>query len=143
MRLGELLRPNDMLCFYGDLGSGKTTMARGVGRGWGTIYRVTSPTFKLINEYPRARDGMILYHLDFYRLEHADEIITTGIEDIFDNYAAFMIEWPDRIEDFLPPERLAIELRYVTEMKRGLRFEAFGDRSTQLLKDFRRSAFGI
>ena len=143
IRLGELLQPGDVMALYGDLGSGKTALARGVGRGWGTALRVTSPTYTLINEYPRSKDGVVLYHLDYYRVESQGEIITTGIDDVFDNVGAFMIEWPSRIPDFLPEERLNITLRFVTDTKRGLRLEAVGERHTQLLKDFRKSAFGV
>jgi tRNA threonylcarbamoyladenosine biosynthesis protein TsaE len=143
IRLGELLEAGDFICLFGELGAGKTALARGIGRGWGTALRVTSPTFTLINEYPRARDGLILYHLDFYRLHTADEVITTGLEDVFEQHGAFMIEWPDRIPDFLPAERLEIEMRYVTETKRGLRFEALGERAAELLQTFRKRAFGF
>ena len=143
VRLGELLRPGDLICLYGELGAGKTALARGLGLGWGTALRVTSPTFTLINEYPRAKDGMILYHLDFYRLENSAEIITTGVTDILDNDGAFMIEWPERVEHLLDYDRLSIHLRYVTEYKRGLRIEAQGERSEKLLETFRRSAFGV
>ena len=57
VRLGELLAPYDLLCLAGELGMGKTVLARGVARGWGTAVRVTSPSFTLVNEYPRAKDG--------------------------------------------------------------------------------------
>ncbi|HEX6386596.1 MAG TPA: tRNA (adenosine(37)-N6)-threonylcarbamoyltransferase complex ATPase subunit type 1 TsaE, partial [Anaerolineae bacterium] len=60
VRLGELLQGRDLLCLSGELGVGKTALARGVGRGWGTALRVTSPTFVLVNEYPRVSDGRIL-----------------------------------------------------------------------------------
>ncbi len=143
LRLGELLKSGDIVCLYGNLGAGKTALARGVGQGWGTALRVTSPTFTLVNEYPRENDGLVLYHLDFYRLEGADEIITTGIEDILDNQGAFMIEWPERVEPLLGEDRLSIHLRYINEFKRGLRVEADGERSEKLLEQFRRSAFGI
>lgn len=143
LRLGELLKVGDVVCLYGDLGAGKTALARGIGQGWGTALRVTSPTFTLVNEYPRAKDGVVLYHLDFYRLHGAGEIITTGIEDILDNRGAFMIEWPERVEHLLDDERLIIHLRYVNEYKRGLRIDAKGERSQKLLESFRRSAFGV
>lgn len=143
LRLGELLQDGDIVCLQGDLGAGKTAIARGIGRGWGTAMRVTSPTFTLINEYPRARDRLVLFHLDFYRLEGAGEIITTGIEDILDRPGALMIEWPERVDEFIPPDRFMIYMRYVTEFKRGLRFESTGPRSEQLLNGFKQRAFGI
>jgi tRNA threonylcarbamoyladenosine biosynthesis protein TsaE len=143
VRLGELLEPGDLLCLAGDLGAGKTTLAQGIGRGWGAAGRVTSPTFTLINEYPRARDGRILYHLDAYRLDSLAEVITVGVEDLFDGRGAMMIEWPERLEAILPAERLWISLTYLDDTRRSLRLTAVGPRHAHLLKEFRRSAFGI
>lgn len=143
VRLGELLEPNDLLCLAGDLGAGKTALARGVGRGWGTSLRVTSPTFTLVNEYPRLQDGRILYHLDCYRLETAVDIETVGIDDILDGAGAVMIEWPERIEPILPKDRLWVHLEYISATRRSLRLTAAGNRSAQLLEEFKRSAFGI
>ena len=68
LQLGKLLQPFDVICLIGGLGAGKTALTRGLGQGWGTELRVTSPTFTLINEYARPSDGRIMYHLDCYRL---------------------------------------------------------------------------
>ena len=81
VRLGELLQPHDVLCLSGELGMGKTVLARGIGRGWGTAVRVTSPSFTLVNEYPRARDGRILHHIDCYRLETEADAYTVGLDE--------------------------------------------------------------
>lgn len=151
VRLGELLQEGDVLCLSGELGAGKTALARGIGRGWGSSLRVTSPTFTLINEYPRARDGVILYHVDCYRLEpvstngetEAGQWVTTGLEDLLYGGATLMIEWPERVLSHLPADRLWITLRYVNETRRGLRLTAEGVRSLALLQDFRRQAFGV
>lgn len=142
VRLGELLRPGDVLCLSGELGAGKTAMARGIGRGWGTALRVTSPTFTLVNQYPRVKDNEILHHADCYRLEGAGDIVTAGLEDIFDD-GAVMIEWPELMEDFLPAGRLWIALRHLTDTRRGLRFTASGERAEEILQAFRKSAFGV
>jgi tRNA threonylcarbamoyladenosine biosynthesis protein TsaE len=143
IRLGELLEPRDVVCLSGELGAGKTTLVRGVGRGWGTPLRVTSPTFVLVNEYPRPRDGCILYHIDCYRLERAADIATAGLEDILDDEAAAIIEWPEHIVELLPVDRLWVTLAYDTPTRRRLRFSAAGPRSTDLLVDFRKNAFGV
>lgn len=143
VRLGEILQPEDVICLSGELGTGKTVMARGIGRGWGTALRVTSPTFTLVNQYPRLGDGRILYHVDCYRLSSEGEIVTAGLEDVLDSGGAIMIEWPERIERLLPADRLWITLRYLKEMRRGLRMVASGERSAALLKGFKRSAFGV
>ncbi|MCL4869374.1 MAG: tRNA (adenosine(37)-N6)-threonylcarbamoyltransferase complex ATPase subunit type 1 TsaE [Anaerolineae bacterium] len=151
VRLGELLQLGDVVCLSGDLGAGKTAMARGIGRGWGTSLRITSPTFTLVNEYPRARDGLVLYHLDCYRLALAAangeaataEWVTAGFETLLEDGVTLMVEWPERILSHLPADRLWIQLRYVNETRRGLRFSASGSRSEQLLQEFRRNAFGV
>lgn len=143
VRLGELLEIGDIICLAGELGTGKTTLARGIGRGWGAGQRVTSPTFTLVNQYPRLRDGRTLYHVDCYRLRGEGEIITAGLEDIFDDDGVFMIEWPERIESLLSKSRLWITLRHVSETRRGLRFHSEGDRPSELLELFRESAFGV
>jgi tRNA threonylcarbamoyladenosine biosynthesis protein TsaE len=143
VRLGELLQVQDLICLSGELGAGKTTLARGVGRGWGTALRVTSPSYVLVSQYPRLHDDRILYHVDCYRLEKPEEINTFGIEDILDSEGAFMIEWPERIESLLPADRLWIEIGHLNLTRRTLRFAASGERSARLLEGFKRSAFGI
>lgn len=143
VRLGELLEIGDIICLAGELGTGKTALARGIGRGWGASHRVTSPTFTLVNEYPRLSDGRILYHIDCYRLEMSADVMTAGLEDILDDGGAIMIEWPERIADLVPAERFWIELRHISETRRGLRIQAQGDRPAALLHDFRKSAFGV
>jgi tRNA threonylcarbamoyladenosine biosynthesis protein TsaE len=143
VRLGELLTANDVICLSGELGTGKTALARGIGRGWGSTARVTSPTFTLIHEYARSKDGRILYHLDCYRLQHETDIETVGLEDTFDSHGPVMIEWPERIAAWLPEDRLWITLSYVNQTRRSMRFEAQGTRSGELLKEFKKSAFGV
>ena len=143
IRLGELLEPRDVVCLSGELGAGKTALARGVGRGWGTPGRVTSPTYVLVNEYPRPSDGRILYHIDCYRLERSADIATAGLDDILDSDAAIMIEWPENIIEMLPADRLWITLSYDSPTRRRLRLNATGPRSTILMVDFRKNAFGV
>jgi tRNA threonylcarbamoyladenosine biosynthesis protein TsaE len=143
VRLGELLRPHDVVCLSGELGMGKTALARGIGRGWGTAVRVTSPSFTLVNEYPRAHDGRILHHIDCYRLESEADAYTVGLEDIFDGEGAVMVEWPERIESWLPADRLWIELGYLSQTRRTLRITAAGEHSQALFEAFKKSAFGV
>ena len=97
----------------------------------------------LVNEYPRLRDGCILYHVDCYRLEDQDQIDTVGMEDILDADGAVMIEWAERIEKLLPEDRLWIEIGYLNLTRRTLRFSASGTGSAKLLEEFKHSAFGI
>jgi tRNA threonylcarbamoyladenosine biosynthesis protein TsaE len=143
VRLGELLQAGDVVCLSGELGAGKTVLARGLGRGWGTAVRVTSPTFTLINEYPRAHDGAVLHHVDGYRLAGPADVATTGMEELFGAETVVVIEWPERLAQLLPEDRLDVLMAYVNETKRSLRFSAGGARSERLLREFRRRAFGI
>jgi tRNA threonylcarbamoyladenosine biosynthesis protein TsaE len=141
VRLGELLRPGDLVCLSGELGAGKTCFAAGVGRGWGALEPVTSPSFVLVNEYHRA-DGRILHHVDGYRLRQAAEAATFGFSDLLAAADVVLVEWPERLLSFLPPERLWLEFTYIDETKRNLRLIGSGDRYLSLLADFRRAAFG-
>jgi tRNA threonylcarbamoyladenosine biosynthesis protein TsaE len=143
VRLGELLAASDVICLSGELGAGKTALARGIGRGWGASRRVTSPTFTLINEYPRLPDGLTLYHVDCYRLETAGDVATVGLEEILDDHGAVMIEWPERIAAMLPEDHLWVAMRYVSETRRGLRITAHGQRPAAVLKQFKQNAFGV
>ena len=143
VRLGELLEIGDLVCLSGELGSGKTAIAQGIGRGWGASRHVTSPTFTLVNEYQRLRDGCTLFHIDCYRLENQADIVTAGLDSIIYDSGAIMIEWPEQISAILPSGRLWVELRHINETRRGLRIKADGDRALELLKQFRQSAFGV
>lgn len=143
VRLGELLRSGDLICLSGELGTGKTTFIAGVGRGWGVTQPLTSPTFILVNEYPRPGDRLKLYHVDCYRVQDAREALDFGLTEILDAPGVVLIEWAERIQSVLPPQRLWITLRHVAETKRGLLFEASGARYERLLAEFRRRAFGV
>lgn len=141
MRLGERLAAGDVLTLSGELGSGKTTFVGGLGRGWGALDPVTSPSFVLVNEYRRA-DGLCLWHLDCYRLTSGVEALDLGFEDLLDSNGVVVIEWPEHILEALPPESLALNLRWVDDTKRGFRLEAHGARYETLLSEFKKAAFG-
>ncbi len=142
VRLGELLQPGDLMCLEGDLGAGKTCLARGISRGWGASRSATSPTFTLVNEYRRTSDSLPLFHVDCYRLRGPRDALEIGLDDVLDQPGVVMIEWPERIADILPSERLWITLRWSATTKRGFYLAASGQRYQELLADFRRSAFG-
>jgi tRNA threonylcarbamoyladenosine biosynthesis protein TsaE len=141
VRLGELLKPGDLICLAGDLGSGKTTLAQGIARGWGSLDPVTSPSFMLINEYRRA-DSARLYHFDAYRLSGVAEAIALGIEELLEGSGPVIVEWPERVAAALSLQRLWISLRWVDDLRRGLHIEANGLRYERILRQFRQAAFG-
>jgi tRNA threonylcarbamoyladenosine biosynthesis protein TsaE len=139
-RLGELLRPGDLLGLSGELGAGKTTFVGGLSRGWGSSDQVTSPTFVLVNEYRRP-DGLRLWHLDSYRLNSGQEALALGLDDLLAGDGLVVVEWPERIADVLPAERLHVELAWVDHSRRSLRLGASGERYFDVVEQFRRAAF--
>jgi tRNA threonylcarbamoyladenosine biosynthesis protein TsaE len=140
VRLGERLQSGDLLCLNGELGAGKTTFVTGLAQGWGALDPVTSPTFVIVNEYRRA-DGLRLRHLDCYRLNSGNDALALGLDDLLDDTAPMVVEWPERILEALPPERLNLTLKWMDDTKRNLRLEARGARYEQLLNEFRHAAF--
>lgn len=118
----------------GELGAGKTTLAAGIGHGWGALEVVNSPTFVFVNEYSNSGGGR-LYHVDAYRLSGAADAESIALPDMLnDTDSAILIEWPERVPAYLPPERLWIELRWIDDQTRQLRIEATGERYRQLIK---------
>lgn len=145
-RLGTLLQGGDVVCLEGPLGSGKTCLAQGVGRGWGVEQRLISPTFVLVREYDRPEDGLRLYHVDLYRISSLEEAWSLGIEEFLgDERAVCIVEWAERAYDLMPSEHLWIKLGftdYVNQFQRTLHFAAAGERHNALLQEYRRIAFG-
>ncbi len=140
-RLGEGLADGDLVCLSGDLGTGKTTLAQGIARGWGALEAITSPTFVLVNEYRRA-DSSTLYHVDAYRLAGPEEAEGMGLGEMLAGVHPVILEWADRVAALLPGERLTVALSWVDDSRRRLRFEAQGDRYLQWLREYRKTAFG-
>ncbi len=139
-RLGELARAGDLFCLEGELGSGKTCFAQGLGRGLGVPESIHSPTFILANEH---RGGRVpLFHLDVYRIRGADEAMGIGLDDYLAGDGVCVIEWAEKIRAALPPEHLWIAFRHVGDTKRGLMIEACGARYEELLSEFKASVFG-
>ena len=106
---GDLPRRGVVL-LIGNLGAGKTTLAKGIVRGRGAADHddVSSPTFTLIHEYgPDAG----IYHIDLYRLEEARQVATLGLDEIFDRDALVLIEWGERFPEMMPAVRTEIYLR--------------------------------
>ena len=100
-RLAALLPPGAVVTLYGNLGAGKTVLARGIARGLGVAEPVTSPTFASVQEY-RAPGGRWFYHLDLYRIRDDSDALAFGIEEyLFNPAAVTVVEWPERIPGLL------------------------------------------
>lgn len=125
-RLGTLLQAGDIVCLSGDLGAGKTALARGIGRGWGALEAVTSPTFTLVHEHHRNQNGHMLYHIDCYRLQRSADAWSIGLDDLLHDDGILVIEWPEHIADVLPPEHLWIAIDMLDETRRRLHFRPAG-----------------
>lgn len=103
------LRPGDLVALYGDLGAGKTRFVRGICLGLGTGRPVSSPTFTILHEYPSS--GVSVYHFDFYRITSAAELREIGFQEyLSDERGICVIEWADRVEEYLPPGGYEVRL---------------------------------
>jgi tRNA threonylcarbamoyladenosine biosynthesis protein TsaE len=142
-RLGRLLHGGEVICLEGNLGSGKTCLAQGIGRGWGASDDLTSPTFTLIHELRRPQDKARLYHIDLYRIEKEAEAWMLGLTDLMDTTASVLIEWPERAPSLLPSDRLWIKLEYLDDTRRRMSFNATDELHLKLLHSFKKQAFGI
>ncbi len=111
-KIARVLDHNDLVYLIGELGAGKTTLARGIARGRGYAGRVTSPTFTLMNIYKIGNAQ--INHFDFYRLNH-DEICDLGLDDYLDREGMSLIEWPQAGENYLPEEALFINISLVDD----------------------------
>ena len=97
-RFGRAAQRGLVIALSGDLGAGKTQFVRGLARGLGISGRVHSPTFTLVNEYDGGR--LKLFHLDLYRLETAEQILSAGIEEYLKPDGVSVVEWAERLECF-------------------------------------------
>lgn len=106
-RLAATLPSRRVVLLIGDLGAGKTTLVKGIAKGLGAAVpdEVTSPTFTLIHEY-----GSKVYHIDLYRLDTAQEVMSLGLDEIFDREAVVLIEWGERFPELMPPDRWEIRI---------------------------------
>jgi tRNA threonylcarbamoyladenosine biosynthesis protein TsaE len=141
MRLGGILKAGDVIGLEGDLGSGKTTLVQGVAAGWGTLDRVTSPTFVLINQYHRP-DGSWLFHVDAYRLDSPQQAEDLDLDLIRDS-GPMVIEWADQIKTVLPNDRLWVRLWWMDDEQRGMRISGSGERAMDMIASLRQLVFGV
>ena len=100
---------NKLFLFYGEMGSGKTTLIKEIVKQLGVDEVASSPTFSLVNEY-HSNKGEIIYHFDFYRIENEEEAFDIGVEEYFYSDHWCFIEWPEKVENLLPLESVAIRL---------------------------------
>jgi tRNA threonylcarbamoyladenosine biosynthesis protein TsaE len=108
--LARSARRPGVIYLRGDLGTGKTTLVRGLLRGFGYHGKVKSPTYTLVEPYPI--DSLTIYHLDLYRLGSPEELEWIGLRDLLDESALLLVEWPEQGDGMLPSADLVISLAY-------------------------------
>ena len=107
-----------IFAFQGAMGAGKTTFIKAVCEALGVSDVINSPTFSIVNEYRSDTTGEVIYHFDFYRINHIREACDIGAEDYFTGGALCFIEWPDRVEALLPPDTVFVTIEEVEDEKR-------------------------
>ncbi len=129
-RLGVLLRFGDVVCLEGDLGTGKTVIAEGIGQALQVDDYMTSPTYTIVNEY-RVRDGE-LYHFDLYRLSGEDEVYDMDFDSYFDRGAIILVEWPDRAGSLIPGDSIRVHLAKTSDNPNGRHITISANRPMEL-----------
>lgn len=112
--------PGKILCFYGDMGVGKTTLVKAMVKELGAMDEANSPTFGLVNEYRGENDKLIAFHFDFYRLNDEMEALDMGFEDYLAQDTWVFIEWPEKIESLIPEGAVGVFLHFVDENTRSI-----------------------
>jgi tRNA threonylcarbamoyladenosine biosynthesis protein TsaE len=136
-RIGRMMRAGDVVLLRGDLGAGKTQLARGVAAGLGIVGPIPSPTFTLVNEYAgrnAAGEAVPLAHIDLYRLGDGGDLDSLGLDEYMSGAWAAVIEWPERAVDdgFIPATSLDIAITDAGDQARTLAVAAYGDASRLL-----------
>jgi tRNA threonylcarbamoyladenosine biosynthesis protein TsaE len=118
-RFRNELGDKKVIAFHGSMGAGKTTFIHSFCEAMGVTDTVSSPTFSLINEY--SYPGGIMYHIDLYRLNNAEEAQRAGVEDCLYSGDLCLVEWPERIPGLLPADTLHVFLEVLGTDKRSIR----------------------
>jgi len=136
-KISGYLGKGGIVCLFGQLGSGKTVLVKGMASGLGiSTEKIISPTFVLVRSYSDSR--LPFYHFDLYRLGSLKDILDLGYEEYLYGAGVSVIEWADRLKKLLPKEHLAIKLSIKGNDKRLLEFSAKGRHYEELLRSLRK-----
>ena len=131
LALGALAVAGDLLCLWGDLGAGKTHLAKAIGAGLGVRDTIASPSFILMAEY----EGRLpLFHIDPYRLVSAEDALAGGLIDERQATGVTVVEWPERLGDALPVDRLDVRIDGTGDEPRTIELIAWSDRYRRYLE---------
>ncbi len=119
-RLGSAAQPGDVYALSGELGCGKTVVAKGIAEGMGITDDITSPTFTLLEIYEHT---LPLYHFDLYRIENEAELEQLYFEDYWEGSGVSVIEWAERAGDQLPDNTVRIHIEYINSTTRRIKIE--------------------
>jgi tRNA threonylcarbamoyladenosine biosynthesis protein TsaE len=130
--LGQMLTPGDAVALIGDLGAGKTTLAKGIACGAGVEDQgeVTSPTFVLVNEY---QGRFPVYHADLYRLQEKAEVEDLGWEEFVFGEGISLMEWAEKIPGILPEDRIEVRIIWLGEEDREFIFAGRGRKAEDIV----------
>lgn len=123
LALGAVAEAGDLVCLWGDLGAGKTHLAKAIGAGLGVSDTIISPSFILMAEY---QGRLPLFHIDPYRLSSAEDALAGGLIDERQAAGLTLVEWPERLGDALPAPRLDVRIEGAGDEPRRIVLEALG-----------------
>ena len=131
IQIAEGLSAGDVVALAGELGAGKTRFVKAVAEAWGVLPEdVNSPTFTLIQEYTGR---IMIRHCDTYRLKNAEEFADLGLDELFASDGIALIEWADRVVEYLPRDRLEVRITIDSPTSRTIEVSATGNRSRRNL----------
>ncbi|SPD75938.1 tRNA threonylcarbamoyladenosine biosynthesis protein TsaE [uncultured Desulfobacterium sp.] len=135
-KLGAALKTGDVVALVGELGSGKTCFAKGLGLGLGVASDtvINSPSFSLVNEYEGRYP---FYHIDGYRLENLLEFLSAGLDHYFNMEGVVAMEWADRWPEILPDYNIRVELMIEGEVNRKITLTANHPRAIEILEEIK------
>ena len=118
--LAAKLPRGTVIALYGDLGAGKTVFSRAFAKAIGVTETVSSPTYTIIQEY-LLDDGGYFYHLDLYRIQNSRDALAFAVDKYLNDANSYaLLEWPERIEDILPPDTLIINIKHLNDTEREI-----------------------
>lgn len=122
---GELLEHSEnktIWLFFGEMGSGKTTLIKAIARRLGVQETMSSPTFSIVNEYS-SRSGEKIYHVDLYRLKGEQEVVDIGMEDYFSSGVFCFVEWPEKLGRWLPADAMQVRITPTDTLHRKIEYQ--------------------